>query len=341
MDQLVHSFTALAISRFRPFRSVPNAAVWAILAANISDLDGLARLFGDRLTYLAAHRTLTHSLFGFVILTPLWLLIPQRARGPTRAFLGLVTLNFALHILFDLTTSWPTYLLWPFSWKAFHLDWQFILAPFVWIAGLLYILVIWKKSEWAHPGAVLFLIFTGLYWLHSGWGHAQALRDLRKAGLINPTMNSPGIYATAIPLPFTHDHRMGIVYLDGKLYRYYRRHGHDSWQPLVGVNLTACPEPTTFSNERPVRIFFRFADTWGCLKFLKPKATIYFNARYFYAYAPEIRQGPFKNPIQHVFFALVQTSHHSHASWRFGSYTLPPQPPVNLIPSSTMPQGRP
>jgi len=86
MDQVVHSLTGYFVARVYPRRAeVPRAGLWGILLANFPDVDGAARLFGPPITYILAHRTLTHAVVGWLVLPLLGLLLPVRWRGPTRA----------------------------------------------------------------------------------------------------------------------------------------------------------------------------------------------------------------------------------------------------------------
>ena len=113
------------------------------------------------------HRGLTHSVIGLVVLplalaAGLW----WAYRGRTRfGWLALLcACGVALHLLYDLTTSWGTMLLYPFSARRYALDWLFIVDLVTWavpIAVLVGSRVRPERARVAVAGGMLALFAYG------------------------------------------------------------------------------------------------------------------------------------------------------------------------------------
>ncbi len=95
------------------FRFTPRERLFCMLAASLSDLDGLGILFGQE-TYWEYHHRLCHNLaFGLVLCVAL--AIFSRPRG--KAFVVYLGL-FHLHLVLDYFGSgpgWEILYLWPFT----------------------------------------------------------------------------------------------------------------------------------------------------------------------------------------------------------------------------------
>ncbi|MEM6279793.1 MAG: metal-dependent hydrolase [Verrucomicrobiota bacterium] len=132
---------------------------WGALFGTIPDLDILAYPFLDPIAELYWHRGFSHSVFGILLLSPLfaWLLFRWWKRKPSisvsfQRALCFVLLNFATHVLIDCFTMYGTQLAEPFSNQRFGLNNLFIIDPLftapllIWIAAALF-----RKKE---PGVV-------------------------------------------------------------------------------------------------------------------------------------------------------------------------------------------
>jgi hypothetical protein len=103
----------------------PRERFCSLLAASLSDLDGLGILVGQE-AYWEYHHKLCHNLpFGILLSLVLWLCSGQR-RKAFFLYLGL----FHLHLILDYYGSgpgWEIYYLWPFSqWAVVNLNtWEF------------------------------------------------------------------------------------------------------------------------------------------------------------------------------------------------------------------------
>ena len=134
MDNLTHSLTGLMLSRAGLNRFHPRATAILILAANAPDAD-VVSWFGGPLSYLEHHRGITHSvLFMPVMAVFTWIVVAlfRRSWQGWRAAWVLAFIGIASHLLLDWTNSYGVRLLLPFSDRWFHLDWMFILDPWIW-----------------------------------------------------------------------------------------------------------------------------------------------------------------------------------------------------------------
>ncbi len=305
MDQLVHLIVGTSLGEQETFRkSIPRAWLWGIFLNNAPDLD-VVLVVHDRLTYLTYHRTFTHAISGILILPMvLGFLLPRKWIGNRRIFIHFAILNFAIHTLLDLTSSWPTYLLWPFSHRQFALDWQFILAPPVWFIGCIAFLTGLKFQKQKKELALLVLIFTSFYFIHGGGTHARAQKEL--LAHLNPTLSNQG-KIRVLPLPFRHDHRYAYARTSERLYRWYQPHRRGTWNQLPSLDLSVCPNPSMFSQFNALtRAFFHFAREWGCIQLDKAGTTfVFFHAKYFFYGIPPFTLGPVTRQNDRIHFGIL------------------------------------
>ncbi len=133
------------------------------VAAAFPDIDHIVRVY-DPLTFLAAHRGVTHSL----VMLPVWAVLLallfstlSRGRYSWRAFMGVCALGLAVHIAGDVITPFGTMVFAPFSdWRA-ELSTTFFIDPFfsaILTAGLL------ASWYWRHsrvPALVSLVLVVG------------------------------------------------------------------------------------------------------------------------------------------------------------------------------------
>ncbi len=145
VDNLTHSLLGLALARSRLGRRSPLSAVALVVAANLPDVDVVARLFLGVRGYLVYHRGITHALAGVVVLIGLgtwlfeWL---ERRRDPNRRgrcwrpsegpFLA-VAIGLATHPLLDLLNMYGLRPWLPFSAGWVYGDLVFIVDPWLWL----------------------------------------------------------------------------------------------------------------------------------------------------------------------------------------------------------------
>ncbi|HKQ31397.1 MAG TPA: metal-dependent hydrolase [Burkholderiales bacterium] len=216
MDTLTHALSGALLARAsepsapRPDQ-LPRRLRMAVgfLAAAFPDTDFVLRLF-DPLTYLSAHRGVTHSL----LLLPLWAIglallfaVIVRKRYSWKAFVGTCALGIAAHIAGDVITAFGTIVFAPFSaWRA-QIPATFIIDPYftgIIVAGLV-AGVVWRQSRLpAVIGLAVLAGFVGFqYWQHQ---RAVAVGD---AYIAANKLESAKAYA--IPQPFSPFNWMIVV----------------------------------------------------------------------------------------------------------------------------------
>lgn len=179
MDNLTHSLVGLAAAEAGLGRVSPYATFVCVAAANLPDIDIVAR-FGGPAFYLQHHRGITHSVVGTLALAvalPLLLCTGERlwarARGREprarlKALLVCSLLLSATHPLLDWTNSYGVrpWLPWDGSW--FYGDILFIIDPWVWLAlgGACFLLA---KSRWAVFGWGLLALGVTLLFFRVAW----------------------------------------------------------------------------------------------------------------------------------------------------------------------------
>ncbi|MDR2287305.1 MAG: metal-dependent hydrolase, partial [Prevotellaceae bacterium] len=122
MDTLTHIMTGLAVGqlfsdkkespRFRPL-------LWGAVAANIPDLDTVFQLFLSTENSMLFHRGISHSLFLWILCSPLLALcinkIYKGNRYTCRKWLKISVIAWFLHILMDIFNTYGTGIFEPFS----------------------------------------------------------------------------------------------------------------------------------------------------------------------------------------------------------------------------------
>jgi inner membrane protein len=196
MDTITHALSGALVARVAaPSKTLPAAPTTpelmtaGALAAMFPDCDILAA-FISPLTYLTAHRGLTHSF----LLLPLWTVLlalliglATRKLPAWRAYLPVCALGVGIHILGDWITSFGTMFLAPVSRHRFALGTTFIIDLVftgIIVAGLLASLL-WRKSR--VPAAAALVVLSG-YVALQGWLRQDAIdlgeRYARDNGLI-------------------------------------------------------------------------------------------------------------------------------------------------------------
>ncbi|MFL6257554.1 MAG: metal-dependent hydrolase [Pyrinomonadaceae bacterium] len=171
MDNLTHSLVGLAAAKAGLERRSPYATFVCVVAANLPDIDIVARVRGPAF-YLEHHRGITHSIVGTLTLAvvfPLLLYAAERVwarargrepRGRLKSLLICSLLVSATHPLLDWTNSYGVRPFLPWDGRWIYGDLLFILDPWVWLAlgGACFLLA---KTRWSVAGwAALALIIT-------------------------------------------------------------------------------------------------------------------------------------------------------------------------------------
>jgi inner membrane protein len=216
MDTLTHALSGALLARATEPRSprpdqLPRGLRMCVgfLAAAFPDADFILS-FLDPLTYLDAHRGVTHSL----VLLPLWaaglallFMFAVRRRYSWKAFLGVCMLGIAVHIAGDVITAFGTIVFAPFSrWRA-QVPTTFIIDPyFTGIIGAGLIAgIVWKNTRL--PAVVGFAALAGLV----GFQYLQHQRAVAVGDAYIAANKLESAQAHAIPQPFSPFNWMVVV----------------------------------------------------------------------------------------------------------------------------------
>lgn len=219
MDNLTHTLIGVGLAQAGLSRKL-GLGTTAILAvsSNIPDIDGVC-LFGGPLAFLW-RRALTHGLPGASALILAAAVIFRRfyPNLSWTAVFGLTGLGVAGHVFADLWNAYGVVLLWPFTWRRFHLDWTFIIDPFIWgifgaglVAGLAF--RSYREKIW-RSGMCLLVLYIGVC----------AVARLESKNLLLRQAGKEGARPDAVffyPEPFGPSHFRG-VWLEGGRYAVYR-----------------------------------------------------------------------------------------------------------------------
>lgn len=216
MDTLTHALSGALLARAtepaaaRPDQLARGARMWVgFWAAAFPDTDFILN-FIDPLTYLTAHRGMTHS----IVLLPLWasglaLLFTwfTRRRYSWRSFVGLCALGIGAHITGDVVTAFGTMVFTPLLDVRVAWPVTFIIDPYftaIIVLGLA-VSAIWKRTR--IPAAFALAVLTA-YVGFQGFLHNRAL-GVGAAYAATRGMGEPAIHA--LPQPFSPFHWMIAV----------------------------------------------------------------------------------------------------------------------------------
>lgn len=175
MDIATHAFMGLTLA-YPLLQSAPLTAAAFVFGSVLPDLDAFSRLAGKR-AFLAWHQTFTHSV-PLILLAGavLWAAVPLPP-GEGLAPLAFVA-GLLLHVLLDVSNTYGTAVLAPFSRRRICLEWTFFIdAPTLLLtAGTL------ALHASGFPGATVSMGYVGLLAVHLAL--RAALRH--RAGAIAP-----------------------------------------------------------------------------------------------------------------------------------------------------------
>ncbi|HEX8354584.1 MAG TPA: metal-dependent hydrolase [Pyrinomonadaceae bacterium] len=172
MDNLTHSLVGLAAAKAGLGRQGAYATLVCVAAANMPDIDIVARLRGPAF-YLQHHRGITHSIVGTLALAvalPLLVYAAERlwarlrGREPRARLKGLLVCSLLLsasHPLLDWTNNYGVRPLLPWDGRWFYGDLLFIVDPWVWLllggACSLLATARWRVAAWGLLALVITL----------------------------------------------------------------------------------------------------------------------------------------------------------------------------------------
>jgi inner membrane protein len=216
MDTLTHALSGALVARATQPRAggaLPTRTRVAVglLAAAFPDSDVVLSLV-DPMTYLTAHRGVTHSLvlLPFWAATLGWLFYRlYRRRYPWAAFAGVCAWSLATHIAGDVITSFGTMILAPLSgWRA-QIPAVFIIDP--WFTGIIAagLLASWLRPDTRLPARMAAAVLAGYVGMQV-YNHARAV-DIGEAQIAAAGL-APA-RAHALPQPLSPFHWMIVLEL--------------------------------------------------------------------------------------------------------------------------------
>lgn len=175
MDSLTQIVLGAAVGEAVCGKKIGNKAIlWGVVAGTIPDLDVLLNPWLGVVEELSWHRSCSHSLFFFILASPLLAALLSKifpdSRARFRDWFWLFFLGFLTHALLDCCTTWGTQLFWPFSREGIAFYNVFVIDSFYTLPFL--VLVIWAmtkakddpKRQWLNSlGLVIsssYLLFT-------------------------------------------------------------------------------------------------------------------------------------------------------------------------------------
>src|ERR1700757_5093135 len=127
MDAFTHGLASYCVTRAAFPRASRATMLAAILAGSAANIDQVSAAVGPS-AFLAWHRTVTHSIFGTLVIAIVFSMAAAFARRKSnpdkfRTILLAVLAACAMHVAMDLTQNEGVQLLWPFRAPRYSVDW--------------------------------------------------------------------------------------------------------------------------------------------------------------------------------------------------------------------------
>ncbi len=217
MDPITHALSGVLLKKASNYEKPGKGlTLFCSMSAMLPDIDILCRLVSEEF-YLTHHRGVTHSIPGAAMLCLLFSFSCSKI-SPIKDFrllfkLGLVAV--AIHLVFDLITSYGTQLLFPFMDGKFALDYVFIIDLSFSSILIVAIFLCYRPSLHTARAARLGFLVLGCYVAACGLSHELAMSSIK-----NWSKKIPGekMGVSAIPQPFTLFNWAGIIETEGKYY---------------------------------------------------------------------------------------------------------------------------
>jgi inner membrane protein len=227
MDALTHTLFAIILGRAGLNRLAPRATLMLVVAANLPDVDIVARL-SQQAAWLRYYRGPTHAL---VLLPAVALLAAAVGRVTARKgfswWWGLLValIGAASGPLLDCATANPVRLLWPFSDRWFGADLIAAFDVWIWLMLLTALVIPWfsrlvssemgARSSSGRGAAIFMLCLLGLY------GFGRYLSHQRALAVLDSRMyqNEVALRTAALPSPYNPLRWTGLVEGPGFLWR--------------------------------------------------------------------------------------------------------------------------
>lgn len=149
MDSFTQILLGIATVEVIAGRQLRNRTfVYGAILGTLPDLDVVVGLFMDPVSGVAIHRGISHSIFLFLVLSPIfgWA-ITKIERGKISFKRAMIVAFFGLftHVILDSFTSWGTQILWPLP-NRFALKTIFVIDPLYTIPLLISLIFVYRTK---------------------------------------------------------------------------------------------------------------------------------------------------------------------------------------------------
>ncbi len=150
MDSFTQIVLGIAVAEVCAGKELKNKTfLYGAILGTIPDLDVVVGSFMTDVDGVSIHRGISHSLFLFLFLSPIfgWLISKIEKhkisfkKASWMAFWGLFT-----HVLLDLFTSWGTQVLWPLE-TRFAFKTIFVIDPLYTVPLLISLIFVWRNKD--------------------------------------------------------------------------------------------------------------------------------------------------------------------------------------------------
>ena len=186
MDSFTQIVLGIAVAEVCAGKKLKNRTfIYGAILGTLPDLDVIVGLFLNPVDAILIHRGISHSLFLFLLVSPIlgWL-ISKLEKGKisffsatNMAFWGLLT-----HVLLDIFTSWGTQIFWPLE-PRLALKTIFVIDPLYTIPLIVALVFVWKTKNTTLRNKYIIrgLIISSSYLLLSCFIKLYTLSQFEKA----------------------------------------------------------------------------------------------------------------------------------------------------------------
>lgn len=185
MDSFTQIALGIAIAEVCAGKKLKNKTVlYGAILGTIPDLDVAVGLFLNPVDAILIHRGISHSLFLFLFLSPLFGWIISKIERDKITFIQATVIAFwclFTHVLLDMFTSWGTQILWPLD-HRFALKTIFVIDPLYTIPLVISLIIVWKTKNIILRKKYIIrgLLISSSYLLLSCFIKIYALRQFEK-----------------------------------------------------------------------------------------------------------------------------------------------------------------
>lgn len=204
MDSFTQIALGIAIAEVCAGKKSKNKTfLYGAILGTIPDLDVVVGLFLNPIDAILIHRGISHSIFLFLILSPILGWFISKIERAKISFILATTMVFwclLTHVLLDMFTSWGTQILWPLD-HRFAFKTIFVVDPLYTIPLLIALLWVWRtkdpllRKKYNYKG----LFFSTAYLILSCFIKLYALHQFEKA-LLNQGIHYSEIIVKPTPL---------------------------------------------------------------------------------------------------------------------------------------------